>query len=697
VSRLAYSRFGYPVQISKAVKCLVTASVIFLGGGSLHDLGAVDEPERLFEGKVSVEIRGPGAAPLGIASAVFASTALAYNLGRLQELELEVEPVNPIQVPGVEVYKGDLQFILEHRGRGRWSAQSFSLLYSLDDRTRFSQDKVVIADQLHAAGNASWRAMKADNRTIGGLWDSPSGWQPGFEPSIDLYTFEAPSAAACENPGWAMVRAVRTMLTPQEQRVTCFALEVHVAHPMEITGSSAWTSPIGEVRLDAENGVYRFSGSAVGGEIAKKASSMPLPPGTPPETAKAIRSMGELASVMERLLGEGLPEIDLSGPWTWERTYRGVLRNDAALVRQAYPILTGATVYETALVGKGPIVDIWRDGQQITGRTIDVVVGERLNLEGVVEMADGPVSEWRWDIPGEVVERFTVEWALDGERNSEGEPVKSGVRGYPDFLEDDERKDKTVSFLWWDEGRHRIVLRATAGGNTGEAEVVFNVEEPHVTVETDVGENPVGGIQAPPGGNPESTEMLVIAGYIDAATHEPIPGGEDSGGPRKVSPYAIRMWHDRLPDKYPGETQWVQLVREDGTKLLDKQNTVPPHCFETHHESALDKEYPYVKGPNMFDLPGLPVSEDSHTISVDLTMVFETWLMYRPHKPDADWVPLRIVDWSWQGAATRVSEYVSFDVDGPTVTVAGERPADYYPVWNRRAWDKWEAAECPPE
>lgn len=677
------------LQIGVAFRLLIVACVALFGGGHFRDLRAADDPERVLEGEVSVEIRGLGAAPLGIASAVFGSTALAYNLGRLEQSRLALQPVSPIQLPGVEVYRGTLRFTLERQGRHRWSARSFSVHYSFDDRTRFSEDKVVISDSLHASGEARWQATPESTRRAG-RWVAPPGWRPGFRPRIDLRTFEAPSVEDCEDPGWAATRIVRTALTPAEQRVTCFELDILVAHPVEATGSSVWTSPIGEVRLDAENGVYRFSGSSVGSEMAKNAASLPLPPGTPPETVQAIRSMGELAEITERLLGGGLPEIDLNTPWTWERTYRGELRNDSVMVRETFPILTGATVYETARVGKGPIVDIYRDGKRVTGHTIDVVVGERMNLEGVVEMADGPVTAWRWEIPGDPIERFKVRWSeeekdgKDCDGNEVKVTVRNAVNAHPDRLEADQRADKTVSFLWWDEGRHRIVLRATAGGHTEEAEVTFKVEEPEITVQTDTGDEPVGGIKAviglDPCGRPMPEETQLV-----------ITGGE-SAAPNGSIPYAIRIWHGELPGKYPGETQYVQLVQEDGTKLLNERIAMPPWCFETHHAFALDGSYPYCAGPQLTDWPGQPVgTESGYTLKLDLKMVFHTWLMYRPQKPDADWVPLHIVDWSWQGGVTWNPDRLKYDVDGPRVRVTGERPADRYPEWDGTAWDEWVA------
>ncbi len=155
---------------------------------------------------------------------------------------------------------------------------------------------------------------------------------------------------------------------------------------MNVTGRSSWTSPIGEVGLEARDGVYRFTGSSPFSGIAAGVASLPLPPGTSPETREAIRTMGRLASAMERLLGGGLPEVDLDTPWTWERTWRGVLRDGSALIRSVFPTLTGAVAYETVRIGSGPIVDILRDGSPITGRTVDVLVGERLDLEGPVRI-----------------------------------------------------------------------------------------------------------------------------------------------------------------------------------------------------------------------------------------------------------------------------------------------------------------------
>ena len=128
--------------------------------------------------------------------------------------------------------------------------------------------------------------------------------------------------------------------------------------------------------------------------------------------------------------------------------------------------------------------------------------------------------------------------------------------------------------------------------------------------------------------------------------------------------------------------------------LLNERIAFPPWCYETHHAFALDGSYPYCADPQLTDWPGLPVGRESgYTLKHDLEMVFHTWLMYRPEKPEADWVPLRVVDWSWRGGVTWNPDRGKYDVDGPQARVTGERPADRYPEWDRTAPvpDEWVA------
>jgi len=80
---------------------------------------------------------------------------------------------------------------------------------------------------------------------------------------------------------------------------------------------------------------------------------------------------------IKHFLKEGI-ELDIETPYTSDRTWRGVIRDGTGVQREIFPILTGATVLETVRIGKGPIVDIYRDGTRVTGRTIEALVGERL-------------------------------------------------------------------------------------------------------------------------------------------------------------------------------------------------------------------------------------------------------------------------------------------------------------------------------
>ena len=161
------------------------------------------------------------------------------------------------------------------------------------------------------------------------------------------------------------------------------------------------------------------------------------------------------------------------------------------------------------------------------------------------------------------------------------------------------------------------------------------------------------------------------------------------------------MKHGELPEKYRGETQYVQLIKEDGTWLLRQEVAFGPNfCFEEHTQFKLDGSYPYCPGPQLSDWPGIPLGTRNIHNRIEQTMTFHTWLMYRPQKPDADWVPLRVVDWSWRGGVTWNPDRLKYDADGPTVRVVGERKANGYPEWDavaKEGEEDWRPIECPPE
>ncbi len=127
--------------------------MLLLAAGLLAGPSLAADPEPVLEGGVTVEIRGLGAAPLGIASAFLTSSSPGVNLGRLQRWGPRAA-AEPFSLPGSETYRGDLRFTLERRGRRRWLARSLALRYELRDHTSFGGEGVTLTDSLSAGGEA---------------------------------------------------------------------------------------------------------------------------------------------------------------------------------------------------------------------------------------------------------------------------------------------------------------------------------------------------------------------------------------------------------------------------------------------------------------------------------------------------------------------------------------------------------------
>jgi hypothetical protein len=346
----------------------LVASVL-LGGAAiaLRVLAAgSDSDEAELKGTLSVEMYGPGAAPFGIASAILGSTSMAYNLGQLQQGDFEPRALFDAD----ETYAGDLDFTLRPRSRDRWELAELTFHYTFSDQTRLDYDEQArLWDSMADMGDVRW---------ANGNWEGPSGWEPELEPKIDLRLFRAPSARECDDPQAAGLAArARRLISDTQDWVTCYELQVLVAHPMRPTGKSRWESPIGAVAIDAADGRLRFSGE--GGALDPR--DLPVPSGAPPEAVQSIKQIQALYEAMEQFLANGLPTLDADLDMTWERTFRGPVSGG---IRDSliYGILTGATVTERYNVGLVDLVvekvdETWQPKEKDKATPVEVRVKPR--------------------------------------------------------------------------------------------------------------------------------------------------------------------------------------------------------------------------------------------------------------------------------------------------------------------------------
>ncbi len=331
---------GFPGVLNLVQMRPWVISVLIGAVVALHAFGADSGSEDAFlKGSLSVEMHGPGAAPFGIASAILGSTSMAYNLGRLQQMDFEPRSLFDAD----EAYAGDLDFTLRPISRNRWELEELIFRYTFRDQTRLDYD----------AQARMWDSMSdmGDVRYADGAWQGPPGWNPAFEPKIDLRLFRAETAAKCDDPeALGLLARARQIVSDTTSWTTCYELQVTVAHPMRPTGTSRWESPIGAVAIEAADGKLSFQGE--GGALDPR--DLPIPPNAPREAVESMKTFQAMYEAVELFLESGLPTLDSDLDMTWERTFRGPV---AGGVRDSliYAILTGATVIERYDV---PLVDL---------------------------------------------------------------------------------------------------------------------------------------------------------------------------------------------------------------------------------------------------------------------------------------------------------------------------------------------------
>jgi hypothetical protein len=289
---------------------------------------AEDQP--LLSGRLSTEILGTGAAPFGIASGVLTGSGFGYNLARLTSLQM---PENLDWLGSNERYRAVARFQLRPDGEDRWVLHSLRVDYLFDDRTLIEYEGASIRDSLGDAGTVGWRDGK---------------WRSG--PRIPE-----------EQP----------MVVLERSGADTWTLRARIVHPMMATGSSLWTSPMGEIRVDASAGQYSYTGR----DFADR--PIPLPP----------------------------IDLDLATDMSWSLEYSQTYSGSGPFPKYSdvFTTMTGATAYQTAefdvlfprLYRLEP--DWWPE------------VGEIAEVEAKVEGSDPKPLRWRftlYDISREMGERL---------------------------------------------------------------------------------------------------------------------------------------------------------------------------------------------------------------------------------------------------------------------------------------------------
>ena len=304
-----------------------------------------------------------------------------------------------------------------------------------------------------------------------------------------------------------------------------------------------------------------------------------------------------------------------------------------------------------------PMVEIWWEGKNVTDKHQNVVVGEKIELKAVVHPEDKDPKRGDWTIPGKFIKDFIVQ----------------GEEGKVEDLTKDELKRPEVMFHWWKEGDSLVVkYTTTVDGKKIEAQTTFIVKKPNIPMKGKVSPGSkfiIGPVTS--GTGQDHIELVYVP-----------PGGG----------ITIKFERDPITD-FPGKTQYVQLVNENVRyeSLDDSLNpclTITKPKKPAGSQTAtkgLDKVYPYPSedgGITAKDTPGAPVAE-SYDLDISVKYVFTMYLMYRPDKDGAIFVPLKKMDWKWIGIAKRKSVADDFSFTGSEEPRdPQEQEADEYPKWD---------------
>ncbi len=289
---------------------------------------------------------------------------------------------------------------------------------------------------------------------------------------------------------------------------------------------------------------------------------------------------------------------------------------------------------------------VWRD---ITDTEAEIIVGKRIRLKGAV-------------LPKGKVKEPVGDWSLEGDSEGEEDPYFKKYdadihHGRVIPLDPKDLKQQHQISLFWSGGERGTVTFSTqVDGETLEAAADLKVRRPRFDVTVEAKQTASIG-KAYPGA--ELNRDCMGSGAHGAATSHACWLQYDG----------IRFVAENLDrGDINGKTQWVQiLLHSNHCENFDDRLC---SLFKLKTES-LDHCYPYQRGPEAKDLPGVPLGDRkerpmvkehewddgtttegvlrSTTILHDCRMV----LMFRPEgkKADTEWVPIKEILWQWKARA----------------------------------------------
>jgi hypothetical protein len=332
----------------------------------------------------------------------------------------------------------------------------------------------------------------------------------------------------------------------------------------------------------------------------------------------------------------------------------------------------------------------------INNETVDVITGEQIRLKTrVLPEEEGPPTNGKW----------TIDDMADCIKKYDADICEGKV----DSLTEKDLKEMNLVFYWKSESRGKVKYQAMINGKLLSAETAFKIKKPdcEITIKASK-ESRFGQINAGTA-LPESSGPDAGKGNCESPCW--VGGRDDVYRQLAINPnlklfglqYGGIEFKCNLTDKeIEGETQWVQITTEKQIQKYCALSQPYTYALAVTYEwniiKALDHCYPYPQG---YDAPAViaPTNrKEGDFLRIYTGKIQENWtyLMFKPKGEESEWVPLKVVPWTWAGAI-EYGDYTGTwnsvkDDDGEDDTKEPENPTvevtEDYPTWTRNTGDE---------
>ena len=318
----------------------------------------------------------------------------------------------------------------------------------------------------------------------------------------------------------------------------------------------------------------------------------------------------------------------------------------------------------------------WTD---ITDDKVPVIAGEKIKLRALVIPEEKDKGNGIWD--------------LNGTGQTGDGPPQNFIKGYKahhrtggEVIPLNNFKTKELEFYWVDGGSGEAKYTIDFNNEKITAQTNFEIQRPNYKVIVNASQE--NSIAAPYMGEKLERKECWSGGAYDIVNPDDL-----------VLQYqGIKFKAENLDEgTIDGEEQWVQILNDTYYRKYHNGSTITQSISD-----ALDNCYPYQSGSQTMDAPGMKLEIDGKRMQattvdgdvVDLTAAKKTqvnrmYLMFRPALAESEWVPIKIINWTWVG-------WTEYDGNRwlklPCEVVTPDQPVAVdtakYPEWEKNSEDE---------